>query len=132
MNRGIYDLIALAVIGLMLTACGPFSDLGTMGSTGDAFMRALRDGDASQSYAMLAPNLQQYYSPATWRSLAQKYQPTRWSFLTTRTINDVGMLEGTASFASGLSLSVYLELTQVNSQWKIAGIRIAGMPLLPP
>jgi hypothetical protein len=96
-------------------------------NTGEAFMTALKNGDAAGAYNLCTPALQRELGSAQGldtRIKNGRVQPTAWSFSSRNIENDTGQLEGTVTFAGNREGTVRLVLAQVGGEWKISGFNL--------
>ena len=122
-------LVGIVMLGLLLTflvgACGSVvSDLQTVGTAGDNFMTALKNGDASGSYNMLGADLQKEIGGAdSWATWIKTRQAKTWNFANRNINNERGELSGTATFSDDKDYNISLVLTKSGSDWKVIGIQ---------
>lgn len=118
-------LVLVSIVAVMLlSACSVVGDLTQVKDTGDAFMTALRDGDAQTSWDLLSPDLQtEIGDQAAWVDFAAPRNFSEWKFTNTQFENDYGQLDGEASLGVE-TYTIQLVLFRIADAWKIAGIDI--------
>lgn len=98
--------------------------LGPLVEGGDAFMRALKEGDHRRAYALAAPALQRELGDAgrLGASFAgRRLTDWRWSQRSIR--NGAGYLSGRAYYEGPATGYVSLDLREVDGQWRVVGYR---------
>ena len=114
--------IALAMV-FSMSACSAIAELGPMAEAGNAFMKTMKAGDSTASFAKLAAPLQKEIGGEEgWGKFAEPRVPKEWSFSNKAISNGEGTLEGSADFANGQHLDVRLTLVKESADWKVAGI----------
>ncbi len=112
-------LAVFLLVGVVFTATQPVVD------AGDAFMRALRDGDYNAAFDLSAPSLQaEAGNPAGIETALSFKQPASWSFTSRNINNNDGSLSGTTTYKDGSTGTVEMALTKVGNDWKVTGINL--------
>ena len=92
---------------------------------GDAYMRALRDGDYDTAFELSAPSLQQEAGNAAGIAAAlSSKQPSTWSFNSRNINNNDGNVSGTTTYKDGTTGTVEISLTKIGNDWKVVGISL--------
>ena len=117
-------LAGLAILGVALFFILR-SALGPMVEAGDAYMGAMRDGNGSLVYILSAPALQQELgSAAQVEARMGAYRPSTWSWSSRALRNGRGHLTGSVTYRSGRNGTAELNLTTVDSEWRVDGFRL--------
>lgn len=110
-------------MALFLTACSAIAELGPMTDAGDAFMKAMKSGDNTASFAMLgAPLQKEIGGMEAWAKFTEPRVPKEWSFSNKSITNSEGKIEGSADFMNGQHLDLILTMAKEGAAWKVIGI----------
>jgi len=117
------SVVLIVLAGLILSACGPLAELGPLGDAGDAFLSALKNGDAAAAFLMLSSDLQEEVGGrdawvAAW---SQGEMPESWNFTSRRIENNIGYLEGSMRWDNGQETRCNLALRNESGTWLIIG-----------
>ncbi|MHC1740313.1 MAG: hypothetical protein AB9897_04295 [Anaerolineaceae bacterium] len=122
MKTKVFAVSLLLVLMLTVTACGAVSSLKTTGSTGDAFMQALKDQDNEASWNLLTQAVKdEVGDQAAWADFTAPRAFESWKFTSNNITNNEAQLDGTATI-NGETYNVTLVLDQSGDSWLISGV----------
>jgi catabolite regulation protein CreA len=123
MKNKIAILMVISIVLMMtLSACGAVKDVSTVDKLGKDFMTALKDGDATTSWAMLNQEVQtEIGGTAAWADYVKNASFSDWTFSNTQIKDSTGQIDGEATLGTD-KYTLRLVFDKVSDAWLISGI----------
>ena len=124
MKKNTLILLVVSMLAVFaLSACGLVKEISTVKDSGEAFMTALKEGDASASWNILATNVQEEVGGEdAWAEFAAPRNFDSWTFNEVNVDNGQGTLTGEATLGTD-TYTIGMIMDQEDGVWKISGLQ---------
>ncbi|MHB8089014.1 MAG: hypothetical protein ACYDH2_12285 [Anaerolineaceae bacterium] len=124
MKKNTLILLVVSMLAVFaLSACGLVKEISAIKDSGEAFMTALKEGDASASWNILATNVQEEVGGEdAWAEFAAPRNFDSWTFNEVNVENGQGTLTGEATLGAD-TYTIGMIMDQEDGVWKISGLQ---------